>query len=141
MMPRINITLKEVVMNSFARYLVTGGLSALLEYGLFLLLACVVEANLTLSNAISSYSGFLLSFGLNRVWSFQSRSGLLQQFISTNLLLLANIAITSTLLHLMVHGLSVPSPIAKMVLMALVCVWNYVIFKFIIFRQDRTKTT
>ena len=60
--------------NPLARYLAVGGSAFVTEYLLFLILYSVIGAQVYLSNTISFLAGLIISFTLNRGWSFKGNA-------------------------------------------------------------------
>lgn len=117
------------------RFLVVGGGSAAVE---FLLFGLLVRAEVlpAAANALSFVVGLLLSFTGYRLWSFAGDhvvSGR-AQFVGYVSLALVNVAITSTLIHLMVSAGTAPW-VAKLACMAMVTTWNFFLLNRVIFRR------
>ncbi|MCW2550635.1 MAG: putative rane protein, partial [Mycobacterium sp.] len=54
------------------RFLVTGGLSAIVDFGLYVLLYKAVELNPDLSKTLSFIAGTTTAYLINRRWTFQA---------------------------------------------------------------------
>ena len=117
----------------FFRYLVTGGLAALVEYSSFVLLVYVLAVGVIPAHMISLYAGFLVSFFVNRNWSFRSRGRMSLQFLGSNGLLAVNMALSAWLLDELVDRTHASVLLCKVLVMACVCLWNFVVFRWLIF--------
>jgi putative flippase GtrA len=84
----------------FLRYLVTGGLAAGTEYSLFYVLNILAGLSLILSNSAAYTSGFVISFILNRVWSFESKGHLGRQLLLYSVLFGINLVLSNILVTL-----------------------------------------
>lgn len=54
------------------RFVVTGGLSAIVDYGLYLVLSQVLAVQVDLSKATSFVAGTVTAYLINRRWTFQA---------------------------------------------------------------------
>ena len=91
------------------------------------------------SQTISFLCGFVVSFLLNRAWVFKSKEKASRQLMKYGLLAAINLVLTNLVMNCMVYVLHVNSLIAKISVMAMVAVWNYIIFSKLIFQQAKTK--
>ena len=122
------------------KYTVTGGLAFLTEYGSFLFLTFVAGVNvLVISQTVSFCLGLLVSFLGSRQFTFKDAEKIYQrnkktQLTSYLLLAIFNLLVSNLLIHGLVDYMDIPSWIAKALTMAAVVMWNFVIFKKIIFK-------
>ena len=120
------------------KFLVSGSLAAITEYVSF---AVMEKAGIILiaSQTISFLCGFVVSFLLNRAWVFKSKEKASRQLMKYGLLAAINLVLTNLVMNCMVYVLHVNSLIAKILVMAMVAFWNYIIFSKLIFQQAKTK--
>ena len=120
------------------KFLVSGSLAAITEYVSF---AVMEKAGIILiaSQTISFLCGFVVSFLLNRAWVFKSKEKISRQLMKYGLLAAINLVLTNLVMNCMVYVLHVNSLIAKISVMAMVAVWNYIIFSKLIFQQAKAK--
>lgn len=120
----------------FLRYLTVGGISFCTEYGLFnlLTLAWAEELRPVIANIPAMMAGFLISFTLNRFWSFRSKTGLLRQLGLYSVLFLINLGLSSLLLHLLSEELTLSPRLAKLFIMGAVVLWNFILYRKIIYK-------
>lgn len=117
------------------RYLLIGGSSAFLEFGSFVVINHF-STNVVISNVLSFLVGLLYSFSLHRVWTFKGehKHNPKRQFVSYGVLAIINIFLTSVLIGFQVTSLNIAPFFAKLVCMALVVVWNYLLLSRVIFK-------
>lgn len=127
------------------KFLVSGSLAAITEYTSFMVME---KAGIILiaSQTISFLCGFVVSFLLNRAWVFKSKEKASRQLMKYGLLAAINLVLTNLVMNCMVYVLHINSLVAKISVMAMVAVWNYIIFSKLIFQQakakkDKRKTT
>lgn len=119
------------------RYLLSGGSAFFTEFLMFLLLYNVLGWPLYVANSLSFCSGLVISFTLNRRWTFgggpqYNRSGR-AQFGLYVLLAGINLVFTNIAIGMLaVAGLRAFA--AKLLVMAIIVAWNFLIFKFLIFK-------
>lgn len=118
------------------KYLAVGGTAFLIEYICFAVLNYATNW-LVLANILSFTVGLATSFLLHRIWTFSSsgynHSGR-HQFTAYFILAVINLLLTSILISVLVNVLSINPLIAKLVCMALIVVWNYVLLSKVIFK-------
>ncbi|HBQ63736.1 MAG TPA: hypothetical protein DD727_02180, partial [Clostridiales bacterium] len=86
------------------------------------------------SNTLSMGLGFAIAFTLNRVWSFQSKAPVFPQFIKSLLLFLFNIVASNLLINLFVDAMGISKLISKVIQMAIIVMWNFILYKKVIYR-------
>lgn len=116
------------------RFLMSGGVSALVEYSTFLLLHGLGLV-LVLANALSFSCGLVVSFLLNKHWVFSHKGSARKQFAQYLVLAGVNLAAGSGVIVVLVHGLGLRPFVAKLCVMVMVAAWNFVIYQKIIFRH------
>lgn len=116
------------------RFLISGGSAALIEYGSFLLLLYTLSsAHIVILQAVSFMMGFMVSFLLNRTWVFKSTGNSKNQLVKYSLLAGVNLGLSSLVMWFFVDVASVNAMIAKIAVMAMIAVWNYLLFSRLIF--------
>jgi putative flippase GtrA len=118
------------------RYLLVGGTSVILEYISFLLLIELAGLSVVMANIISFLVGFIYTFVLHNRWTFfgNHEHNIKSQFAAYTTLAVINVVATSLLINLQVTTLHIAPFIAKLVCMALVVVWNYLLLSRLIFK-------
>jgi putative flippase GtrA len=119
-----------------AKYLITGGLSFAFEYGAFLLLVYVFSTKVWLAQAISYCLALVVNFLLLRCWTFrhQGKHAIAVQ-VPRYLILAAVNLLISTLLINSLNDRGVKPFLAKLIVVSVIAVWNYVVYDRIIFKQ------
>ncbi len=118
----------------FKKYFITGLSAAALEYGLFTLLTELAGMRDVIPHAISMSAGFILSFILNRQWSFKSQGNVSKQLFLSVALFLINLCISSYVIYLLVDKAGIWDKLAKLLVMGMIMLWNFVLFKKIIYK-------
>lgn len=129
-------------MQSFYRYLLTGVTAAFADFGIFFLtyrslLHFEAQAGYPeqWANAAGMITGFVLSFLLNRQWSFQSRGPIGSQFLRALLLLACNTLVGGWILTVCMQlGLSAYA--CKIGLQTVLVFWNFWAYKHLIYTHE-----
>ena len=118
----------------FLRYLLVGGFSFLLEYGLFYVLWQIFSVHYLLANSIVYGSVSLINFLLNRTWTFNSSGQLKRQLFLYVSLVVFNFFASNGLLYSLTGLLLIEPLISKVIVMCLLVSWNFVIYKKVIYK-------
>jgi putative flippase GtrA len=123
------------------RYFLVGGAAFIVEFSSFALLIHVLQGkyDLQIAQTLSFCGGLITSFVGNKFITFNhAQKEYLHshqvQFVKYVVLAIGNLLLTNTLIYLLVNHASLKPLIAKVLLMASVALWNYVIFKRYIFK-------
>ena len=129
--------LVKVNKTKIVRYLTSGGISAFVDYALFLVLL-KLGFSLFTSVSIAYITGFIINFSLNKFWSFsdKNRSVIKDQFMLYAALAFFNYFFTLTFIN--ISSLSNFSlPIAKLVALGITVTWNFILYKSVIFGNKK----
>lgn len=125
------------------RFIVVGLTAFAVEYNIFSLLFGIFGLPVVIAHSISFGCGLIISFSLNRTWTFKQieflRRGV-SQFTLYCVLALFNLVMSNILLHVL-EELSLHPYLGKLVVMLLVATWNFILYKTVIFRPYRSDTT
>lgn len=117
--------------------------SLLIDLGVTLLLFHAVGLSAFLSSAIGFLSAFFFNFPMNRKKVFNhssdDRFSLRIQAIMYTVLCVFNLVATSLLVELLVTYEVIEIQYAKLLTTAIIAVWNFVIFKFVVFSKISEK--
>lgn len=124
------------------RYLVAGGFAFLSDYGTFLMLHYVVGLSSPQSGVMSFCIGLIISFILQRFWVFRGDSSQLvkREVIGYGVLAVINFFVTAYGLILLDH-FGIPAFIAKLMIVGMITIWNYLLYKNVIFKVKDDEIT
>lgn len=118
-----------------SRYLISGITAFAVEYGSFSIMLGLFNAPIFVINSLSFAFGLATSFSLNRLWTFTG--GIYQkqtthQAANYVTLALINLLLTNFIVEFLRHFSVDPKP-AKLLAMVVTSIWNFLLFKRIIF--------
>lgn len=116
-----------------AKYLFVGGSSALLELVLFQVLYAVCGWQIAVSNVCAVVVATAYNFLHNRSWAFGQSGNPTRSVILYLLLFAFNTTFSTTAISVLVaHG--APSVAAKLFTQVCIVLWNYVLYRKVIFK-------
>lgn len=128
--------IKSIYDNKSIRYLISGCIAFVAEYTSFIIIYYTAIQSGVVANIISFTFGLVTSFTLNKYFTFrdnnQQRKGSLQ-IILYIALAISNLLMTTVAIGFLL-SLHIKAFVAKILLMMLVAVWNYFLFKKFIFK-------
>lgn len=133
---------RKSLLGQFLRYLVTGGLAFVVDFGLFALCLYVFEWHYLLANLVGLIAGLVLNYTMSIVWVFTACERTLEkqkaaEFGLFALVGFAGVGINQLLMYLMVDGLSLNEMVSKMIAAVLVLMWNFGARKLMLFREKK----
>lgn len=124
----------QQTMGQFIRYVITGFTSFGLEYSIFYISYKIIGLSEIISNSVALGIIFWFNFLMNRIWSFKSKENLKKQLIQYGCLFVFNMFMTNLLMYVFSGILLINPLISKILIMGFVVMWNFVIYKKIIYR-------
>ena len=119
------------------RFLITGGLSFVVDYGILIGLTTGLSVNYLISSAISFTVSVIVNYYLCVLWVFDGADKsndkkVVTMFIGSSVI---GLIFNQILMYLFVSILGVFYMIAKIITTAIVMVWNYVMKKMALVRK------
>lgn len=128
---------KEVLL-----YLFFGGVTTVVNYGVFVLCGHVLHMDVVPANIIAWVIAVIVAFVTNKLWVFESKSWNIKtagkEFGEFVLARLSTLVIETILLWIFVDKLHVNDLIMKIITNIIVVVLNYIFSKFIIFKRKKS---
>ncbi|MBR4783839.1 MAG: GtrA family protein [Fibrobacter sp.] len=133
---------RKSLAGQFLRYLVTGGLAFVVDFGLFALCLYTFGWHYLLANLVGLVAGLVLNYAMSIVWVFTACRRTLEkqktvEFFLFTLVGIAGVGINESLMYLMVHGLSLNEMLSKVVAAVLVLMWNFGARKLLLFKKKK----
>jgi putative flippase GtrA len=126
--------LNKGTFHQFKRYVITGLASFTLEYLLFFILYRRVGLWYISANAVVYVTIFWFNFLMNRYWSFKSGGSLRRQLMLYCILFVFNLGAITVLMYLLSDVAGITPMISKIAVMGAVVLWNFVLYKKVIYK-------
>lgn len=117
----------------FLRYLLSGGMAFVLDFGTFKLLMYVFDVWYVGASFAGSVVGFFAAFTFHKYIVFQKHKQTTSQFIRYCLLQLFNAIAQTVLVYVFVEYLGVPPELGKVMSIACSVLWNFVLYKLFVY--------
>ncbi|GAA0727789.1 GtrA family protein [Clostridium malenominatum] len=125
--------INKKIQKQFIKYLFIGGATAIFELILYTFLRKIVYLNLSLSNVIAVVMATLLNFTFNRGLAFKAASSFIRSFILYIILFALNTTFSTYAISLMVQW-EIGDVIAKLITMGMITLWNFLLYRKVIFK-------
>lgn len=129
---------KQYVSLETLRFVISGGTVALTELSLLYVFTDVFHIWYLFSLIIAFSCSFVLSFLLQKFWTFKNKATDKVHFQAVVYLLVAlmNLVLNACLLYILVQFVGVWYLLAQAVISAVIAIWSFLIYKFLIFKKN-----
>jgi len=114
--------------------IIIGLTSAVFDLFLYKFLNESVNLWYVFSHCAGFFVGFWISFLLNRFWTFKSKDNIGKQLSSYTLLFFFNLAFSTSFIYVFTNIIGVNKDISKLFTIGITSVWNFVIYKKVIYK-------
>ena len=133
---------RKSLLGQFLRYLVTGGIAFVVDFGLFALCLYVFDWHYLLANLVGLVAGLVLNYTMSIVWVFTACKRTLEkqkvaEFVLFALVGFAGVGINQLLMYMMVDGVHLNEIVSKMIAAVLVLMWNFGARKLLLFKKKK----
>ncbi|MCQ2054716.1 MAG: GtrA family protein [Fibrobacter sp.] len=123
------------------RYLVTGGVAFVVDFGLFALFLYVFDWHYLLANLMGLLGGLAVNYYISVVWVFSTCKRNVKskgaEILIFALIGFAGVGINQLLMYLMVDYMHVMEMASKMIAAVIVLMWNFGVRKALLFRGKK----
>lgn len=133
---------RKSIAGQFLRYLVTGGLAFVVDFGLFALCLYVFDWHYLLANLAGLVVGLVLNYTLSIFWVFTACKRTFEkkkvaEFTLFALVGFAGVGINQLLMYAMVDGVGLDEMLSKIIAAVLVLMWNFGARKLMLFKKKK----
>ncbi len=132
---------RDSLLGQFFRYLVTGGLAFVADFGLFALFLYVFEWHYLIANLVGLVAGLVINYYISVVWVFSTCKRNLKnkgmEILIFCLIGFAGVGVNQLCMYLLVDYLQILEIVSKIVAAGIVLLWNFGVRKFLLFRGKR----
>lgn len=133
---------RKTLLGQFLRYLVTGGLAFIVDFGLFALCLYAFKWHYLVANLVALLAGLILNYALSILWVFTACERTLEKQKVAEFALFAvvgffGVGINQFLMYLMVGQFALNEMLSKMFSAILVLMWNFGARKLMLFRKKK----
>ncbi len=121
--------------NSFLKYLLVGGSSALLELILFYIFLEKLDLKIIVANTIAYTTLFFFNYILQRNWAFSSKMRIKKQIIAYGVLFFFNLNVSNAMILFLIKRFQIHSLFSKTITMFLYVPLNFFIYRKVIFKR------
>jgi len=123
---------RRALLKQSIRYVLVGCSSFALEFLLFVVFHELLIFHVVLSNVLAITGSSIFNFSMSRSWTFKSTSSILRSVILYLLLFCWNQFFSSWVIVFLVD-LDLSAMIAKIITMAIIVCWNFVLYRKVVF--------
>lgn len=135
--------LKNYMTPSIIKYLVVGVGSLIADYSIFLVLYYVLNTGTAVAAPVGLIVGLVVNFVANKIWSFSNqeikKKDLVRQAVYYGVLVGCNSLFTYVLIEVFKRNYGIEPRFSKLIASACTILWNYIIYKKIIFKPNVPK--
>lgn len=119
------------------RYLVSGTTGALVHFFVLILLTELFETNVIFATTIAFICASVISFSMQKLWTFQDKGLNIKYQVSSYLLVgTVNIFLNGSLMHFFVFRLELQYILAQFLTSGLIALESYFLYKHFVFRPS-----
>lgn len=137
----MSVANSQTIIKQYLFYLVIGLITLIIDTAVAAIFYDIFDIQAFISSGLGFLAGFIFSFPINRRKVFRhsdkDRFSMRSQLIMYAGLAIFNLIFTSLLVHAAVDWLNFNIVVAKMFTTGAMSIWNFVIFRYLIFSKDK----
>ncbi len=121
------------------KFVVSGGLATIVNLFFLFIFYSILDLQIIYAASLSWLLTFLVSFNLQKYWTFRSFSfkKIPHQVTLYILLALVSLTLNARWMYLLVESLNMHYILAQIIVLFVLAVLNYTVYKFIIFKEKK----
>lgn len=136
---------RSSLLGQFVRYLFTGGLAFVVDFGLFTMCLYVFGWHYLIANLVGLVAGLVINYYISIVWVFSACKRILgakksMEFGIFAFVGIAGVGLNQLCMYLMIGLMEWQELLSKVVAAGIVLMWNFLARKLILFRSKKTES-
>lgn len=127
---------RRQTVDEWIRYLLVGFSSAALELIMFFALFNILIIDVRFANIIALFCSTVFNYIMSSRWTFKVQGFRVRSIVYYLLLFIFNQTFSTLVIVWLIEGGWVPL-VAKLFTMACIVTWNFILYRSIVFRQDK----
>ena len=120
----------------FIKYAITGSITFVIDYGIFTILYSIFNTYYLFATAISQAAALLFNFTFQKKWTFAAIGNTKQQLFRYVGLQVWNYTFSILSLFILVDVWHISALIAKIITVFVIVSWNFLAYKFFVYRLN-----
>lgn len=135
--------LKELIKKyeELIKYFIIGVITTIINYGIFAVLTSIINLDIHVSNIIAWIVSVIFAYFTNKIFVFESKSFKLEvigkEMLSFGAARVFSLVLEEIILYIFVNLLNMNQLLIKLIANVVVMIVNYVLSKFIIFKNKK----
>lgn len=125
------------------KYVIIGVITTIINYAIFAIFASVIKIDIHASNIIAWVVSVIFAYFTNKIFVFESKSFkidvLVKEMVSFGGARVFSLLLEEIILYIFVNVLNMNQLIIKLIANVVVMIVNYILSKFIIFKNSKEK--
>lgn len=128
------------IIGQFWRYIVTGGLAFVVDFGVFSLVLCCFDIHYLVANIIALMAGNVVNYLLSLGWVFSAEKRKMEKYrffeiIVFIIISLIGMGLNEFLMYIFVGVLVIQKLISKVISAIIVLLYNFLARKYVLFKK------
>ncbi|MCS7005744.1 MAG: GtrA family protein [Cytophagales bacterium] len=126
--------INKVIIKQAFRFGVVGGISTIVNYGVYYVLYQFIGLHYQIASAIGFITGVFVGYGLNKYWTFESHEKQSAEIAKYFGVYIASLLLSLGFLYVCVEVIKISANIANLFAICLTTMTNFLGTKFLVFR-------
>ncbi len=121
------------------KFVISGGLATIVNLFFLFIFFSILDIQIIYASSMSWLLAILISFNLQKYWTFRSFSfkKMSSQVILYLLIAILSLILNARWMYLLVEGLNINYLLAQIIVLFVLAILNYIVYKFIIFKEKK----
>lgn len=121
------------------KFVISGALATIVNLFFLFIFFSILDIQIIYASSMSWLLAILISFNLQKYWTFRSFSfkKMSSQVILYLLIAILSLILNARWMYLLVEGLNINYLLAQIIVLFVLAILNYIVYKFIIFKEKK----